>query len=101
MVNVQIVPSSENDFNNQISNNNSKSNNNSISAKTTMPEKTGNNFFRFNRKIKLNEGNLFSAKNIKIQILNLKNEVRINTFKINLIFFMKYYHKKILIYIID
>ena len=52
-----------------------------------MTEKTGNNFFRFNRKIKLNEGNLFSAKNIKIQILNLKNEVRINTFKITLIFF--------------
>ena len=30
---------------------------------------------------------MISAKNIKIQILNLKNEVKINIFNFNLIFF--------------
>ena len=53
---------------------------------TVMPSKSC--FFHFNKVKKLdNNHDLISAKNIKIQILNLKKEVKINIFWINLILF--------------
>jgi hypothetical protein len=51
-----------------------------------MPEKTSNLHYNKIRKID-NNYDLISAKNIKTQILNLKNEVKINIFSFNLIFF--------------
>ena len=50
-----------------------------------MPGKSSNLHFNKIRKID-NNYDLISAKNIKIQILNLKNEVKINIFNFNLIF---------------
>jgi hypothetical protein len=67
---------------------------------TVMPSKSC--FFHFNKIRKLdNNRDLISAKNIKIQILNLQKEVKINIFGLILYFFMKNLNKKILIYFID
>ena len=67
-------------------NNKSNSNSSENMGSTVMPSKSC--FFHFNKSRKLdNNHDLNSAKNIKIQILNLKNEVKINIFPINLIFF--------------
>ncbi len=68
------------------SNNNNSSSNNNNSSETVMPCKSSNLHFNKLRKID-NNYDLISAKNIKIQILNLKNEIKINIFNFNLIFF--------------